>query len=338
MYQGGSRRGSQEAGPVTEVVSTVIVALFLMLALVLLTVLAALPAEAGAVTPLAEVPYRVSGGDVNGDGRPDILLWVPDRMGVTVLDDLVLPMPLPPEAPSFVLLSRDGGYDLQMAPSRSLRNHRAWRPGGYQLLFADLLGDGSQAILIRALSAGGVTLTVVAPDSGGPVRLLQVLTPGLLGVDPGDPEVTVSLEHRNDDGRADLVIRRNAAASSPSSPPSPPQVFLAREDGSFAPDPEGELLAVWTGFCDALRAQDIAGALAYVDDAVDGRYREAFEALGPAMASIPGQLSAPALVSLAPGPVPDMAEFLVTDTSTGEPLLHFITFIRQGGRWVLASF
>lgn len=187
--------------------------------------------------------------------------------------------------------------------------------------------------MIRALSAGGVTITVAAPGSGQPFRLLQVLTPDLLGVDLGHPDVTVALEHRNDDGRADLVVRRPDEQSKP-----PPLVFLAREDGSFGPSPEGELLAAWTGFCDALLAQDISGALAYVDDSVDARYREAFEALGPALKSIPGQLSAPALVSLSPDMAPDMAEFLVTDNSTGVPLLHFISFIRQDGRWLLASF
>lgn len=129
----------------------------------------ALPAQAGAYDEaLAKTKYDVLAGDVNGDGKPDLLVKAAPRIVLINLDDdLMVPIPLPPASPSFVLLSNPSGNFYLASPDAQMLAFAGWTPANYALSFTGAEGGLAGSMTLTAAVAGQPIFTVaMAADSG----------------------------------------------------------------------------------------------------------------------------------------------------------------------------
>lgn len=143
---------------------------FILMAAVLQ--LTAFPAL-GAVTidALQKTRFQTFSADINGDGLGDILVKTPPNIAMIDLDDLIVPLLIPPALDSFVLLSQgDGSYTVISKPDASLINHPAWRADTHRVMVGNAQGAASLTVVANIADKPSVVVAVSA-DTGA----LQVI-------------------------------------------------------------------------------------------------------------------------------------------------------------------
>lgn len=163
---------------------------------------------------LVDASYQVLSADINSDGQTDFLLRARNRI-VLIDYEIVIPVLLR-WRDNFVLLSnpsgnpcgsgyQSGGYCLISGPSADLLNNPAWQAGTHELIFGDTDGDGSDEMLIRALTPNGTSLLIETSETNGLPQVRQKLSYPSIGVDLGETGLDVDLLDTNGDGRADIL-------------------------------------------------------------------------------------------------------------------------------------
>lgn len=285
------------------------------------------PQYAGA---LQKAQYTVYSGDVNSDGVPDLLL-LPKKRLVIIDYDIPIPIFAKPPSPRFVLLSGGGGsFSLDANPSAATVNSSVWQPSNYVLTYGDTLGTGSVALLLQAVTPGKPSFLIATSPTTGAPQLLESLTSATIGLDLGAANTLVTLQDTNYDGRSDLVVWTNGKIFS---------VFVAAIDGTFTPpqpDAGGGALTAWRAFCAALTLGDASSAQNLIATAAQSQYSPVLAALGasPGVTDIPRNWSAPTALDLKS----EYAFLAVTQVENGLPILHVVTLVFEGNRWLVESF
>lgn len=271
--------------------------------------------------------YVVLTANYNGDAYPDVLVKaVPKIVGIS-LDDLFIPIPLKTSSPTFALLSdSNGSYSLMANPPAALVNSPLWQAGSHDLVYGDVIGNGSNALLLRARNSGGPSFVIVTSPSGVP-QLLQYLTASTIGTDLSGSAVSVSLLDSNRDGRADLLIRTNGVITG---------VLTAASNGLFAAPASSQdrILLAWRAFCIALDTGDMTSAARYISESSQQKYMPALTGLGQAVRTVSSTWSEPKAVTIDA----DYAVYLVVETVNGNPAVHLALFARSGSDWLLDDF
>lgn len=274
---------------------------------------------------LVQSSYRSFSGDVNGDGRSDVLLKASSRIVLIPLDDLSLPVPIPPKNATFVLISNsDGTYSLAANPADTVAGSSVWQTDSYELVYGDVLGNGLGSVLIKAKASGAPSF-VVALTSPGTLQLIQQLTPATLGIDLGAPGTTAELKHSNSDGRTDLAVSTNGRIAA---------VFIADQNGIFRRDDEASIRAVWSGLLKAFENADANMAAQYLVEESREQYRQAFADLGSDLQKIPAAFSTIRALSRTDA----YAEYVFTQNVGGKTTMHIVPFVRRGGLWSMNGF
>ena len=304
-------------------------------ALYLGTVLLALQMAPGIVhagaydNAVVKANYVAYCGDVNGDGRLDVLIRAqPAVLPLELDDDLTVPVVLPTRSPSFVLMS--GGfvythYTLQSAPDSAMLNAPVWHTGCHELIYGDVLGTGAGSVLIKGSSPGIPSFVVAMAADTGTLRLVQLLTVDAVGVDLSAAGTTAALKDQNGDGRTDLYISVNNRLRA---------VALADTTGAFHVDTQSTLIATWQAMLSALDARDAATAVSYIAGGSREKYRQAFNGLGASMDNISPTLSDFALSSI----TPHYAIATVSRNYNGKVSLHYVTFLLTVDTWEILEF
>ena len=278
------------------------------------------------IDALRNASYTVFSGDVNSDGRTDLLVKAKLKIAVIDLDDLAVPIVIPPSSPTFVLLSSGNDYVLDAQPNASVLNSSVWQPGGYELIYGDLVGEGAGGMVIRSQSGGGTSFSITTLVSTGAPQLLQALTSATLGVDLGASNVTTDVVDQNNDGRADLVVKTAGRVST---------VLLADANGLFHASSSNAIQAAWFGMLSAMTDGNSADALAFIAEERRPVYQTAFANMGTSISMVRPTLTNFALIQTGTG----FARFVVDQTINGTTRMHFVDFIQTpNGDWAVASF
>jgi hypothetical protein len=164
------------------------------------------------VNALQRAQYQVFRADINSDGTVDFLLKTRPRI-VLIDFDVPIPIPLRSPSPTFLLRSSGGSYVLEANPAAAIVANPALQASTDELIYGDVLGVGSNAMMIRARVTGSPSFVIATRESDGQPVLLQHLTPTQLGLDLGAANVTVTLTDVTRDGRADLIVRTSGHSS-----------------------------------------------------------------------------------------------------------------------------
>jgi hypothetical protein len=290
----------------------------------------------GVVTPLAiqaqsqfadalrRSNFTVFSGDVNSDGYVDLLLKASQGVVMIPLDDLFIPIVIQPLVPTFAIMSDgSGGYYLDASPSAQILNSPVWQPGTHDLVYGDLLGNGGASAIIEARNPGAPSFSVATSTSNGAPQLLQHLTPSAIGVDLGGAGITTELKDINGDGRSDLLIKTDGTVT---------DALVADASGILSREEDSPILATWYAVTAALSASDLNAATQYFTIQAAPTYLNAFAARG----NLPGLAASwspiqPVIVA------ENYATFVFTHTDGSIQRLHFVGFVKEGGRWVIAS-
>jgi hypothetical protein len=153
--------------------------------------------------------------------------------------------------------------------------------------------------------------------------LLQHLTPSAIGVDLGGAGITTELKDINGDGRSDLLIKTDGTVT---------DALVADASGILSREEDSPILATWYAVTAALSASDLNAATQYFTIQAAPTYLNAFAARG----NLPGLAASwspiqPVIVA------ENYATFVFTHTDGSIQRLHFVGFVKEGGRWVIAS-
>ena len=142
--------------------------------------------------------YRVFSGDVNGDGREDILVKAHSRLVMLPFDDdLIIPLNIKPRSPSFMLLSSaNGSYELVADPDTAQLAFAGWTAANYSLVFGDAQGADAGSVSIKGSAIGQGDFVVAMSAASGQLTLVgaPVIAPGTPSTDPAaeTPPLTAS--------------------------------------------------------------------------------------------------------------------------------------------------
>lgn len=269
---------------------------------------------------LQRAGYVAYSGDLEHDGDVDVLLKAKTRVVLIDLDP-AFPVPLKPTSPTFLLRASGGTYSLEVDPAAAIVKDPVWSPGAFELTFGNVTGTGAQTLLVRGSNAGATSFLLTPSLSTGQPQLLQVLTPATLGVDLGGAASEVTLQDKDSDGQADLVVRSNGTVVA---------VLIARDDGTFAKDTssEGAPLMAWRVFCASLDDGNLDAALTYISSPSRTQYQTALVNLGTAITGLTSHWMDVKVVEAAPS----YAIFNVTQ-NLGENLQYQIVMVKEEGQW-----
>ena len=273
---------------------------------------------------LSNSSYKSFAGDVNGDGRPDVLLRAEARIIIIPFDDdLSIPIRVAPKSPTFVLMSNaEGAYSLTVNPGDSIVNNSAWQINSHDLIFGDVLGTGIGSMLIRGRTQGMPSFVVATSAANGLPYLVQQLTPANIGMDLSAPGTEAMLTDQNGDGRTDLVVNMNGRIA---------LVLLADANGAFYRDDAATIRAVWLGFINALNAGDASKAVQYFVSGSRAQYEIAFAEIGSDISTIGPTFSGIQFVEVQP----TYARLVIKQTVAGTSRMYFVTFVFGRNGWSL---
>lgn len=269
--------------------------------------------------------YRPYSGDLNGDGRTDILLKASSSTVMITIDDLFIPVTVSPKIATFVLTSNaDATYSLINNPASELETSGVWQPDSHDLVYGDVLGNGLGSVLIKARVSGAPSFVVAMSSSTAP-QLIQQITTATLGVDLGAPGTTAELRSFNSDSRTDLVVNTNGRIAA---------VFIADQNGIFRRDDETSIQAVWAGLMKEFSNGDPNMAAQYLVEQSREQYREAFTDLGADLKKISTSISTIRALSR----TDTFAEYVFTQNVGGSNTMHIVPFVRHNGLWSISGF
>lgn len=158
--------------------------------------------------PLGRGIYKVYSADINGDGKPDILMSSdPVMITLSIDDDLDIPLPIP--GPSFTLMSGAGNsYTLVRTTDESVLKNPAWRSGDFMLISSNTAQNTDGPVLIRANAANQTSFTISLAN--GEPSLSSTLMLGGAIMAPtkyADGRYDVFTADINNDGKPDLLFR-----------------------------------------------------------------------------------------------------------------------------------
>jgi RHS repeat-associated protein len=154
----------------------------------------------GSTGTLKNTSYNMSVGDVNGDGREDILMKaVPRIVPIPLDDDLTIPLAIPPKVPSFALMSDAyWGYVLVPNPDAQLLQSNWSAANSSALQFG---ASGQHADTVRITGALG-EFVVALSDVSNQLSLVQL---------PGVSKAPGTVTYIHTDGLGSPAARTNAA-------------------------------------------------------------------------------------------------------------------------------
>lgn len=264
--------------------------------------------------------------DIDSDGDIDFLLKANRRI-VLIDYDVPIPVPLKPVSPTFLLRASGASYQLEINPPAATVSDPAWQPGTEELVYGDVLGVGTDAMLVHARATGSPSFVISTRESDGQPVLIQHLTTAQLGVDLGAAAVTVALTDVNRDGRADMVVRTSGSIS---------DVFLASNEGIFA-RPAGDQqasVAAWYAFAASLDAGEVQSALNFISTDSVPKYSTALTALSSATTNLTQNWSAPVPMQVRP----DFAVYMIRESYAGVQRSYLVTIVLENGRWLVDEF
>jgi hypothetical protein len=278
------------------------------------------------VNALQRARYQVFRADINSDGIIDFLLKA--RRQIVLIDyDVPIPVPLRSPSATFLLRSSGGSYVLEVNPAAATVANPAWQASTDELIYGDVLGVGSNAMMIRARVSGSASFVIVTRESDGQPVLLQHLTASQLGPDLGAANVTVTLTDVTRDGRADLIVRTNGMITN---------VFAASTDGLFVRPSSDEQAsaAAWHAFAASLNAGDAQSALGFITTDSVPKYSAALAALGGSISTLTQNWSGLVPISVRPS----YAVYLVRENYAGVQRGYLVTIVVENGRWLIDEF
>ncbi|GFR59806.1 rhs family protein, partial [Elysia marginata] len=148
-------------------------------------------------------------GDYNGDGLKDLLVK-PTAHDVNIPYEITVQLLRPNQArPTLLLKQATGDFELVYNPPGVELQKVLWQPSEYHSLLGDVNGDGLNDLLLQARRS--TDLSVVLPAAVGESQpvISQQIDSTTLGVDISQESgAEIVFEDRNNDGLADLVIRK----------------------------------------------------------------------------------------------------------------------------------
>lgn len=218
-----------------------------------------------------------------------------------------------------------GNYSLTVNPAASIVDSSVWVAATHDLVFGDVLGTGSAAMLLRARGGQPSFLIVTSPSDGRP-QLLQHLTVANLGIDISGSANSVALRDANQDGRADLILSTSGTMSS---------LLLAGTDGRFVkPQGNDSILVAWRLFCSALDSGDLTSALAQITSGSQQTYLAGLVGVGTDITSLSANWTQIKSVEVRS----DYAIFSLINNYDGQRRIHTIVLVPENGRWLLEQF
>lgn len=135
---------------------------------------------------LGTTRYVVSTGDINADGQNDVLMKAVPSLIIVPLDDIDIPLAIPPRTPTFALVSTSyGNYTLVVNPDAATVGRAAWVPGTQVISFFGAEGDMSGSVSIRGSTGEQASFVVSMLAVDGTLRLSSVTPPTVNNPPPG---------------------------------------------------------------------------------------------------------------------------------------------------------
>ncbi len=264
----------------------------------------------------AEIYY----GDYNSDGIVDFNI-IEKKIIPVVLDDIFIPIVI--DKPLLISSYKSSSsIDYILIPDPGEVNFDQGTKGVYSVVTGDFNGDGLQDSLMLASIEGQENIVMLAADFEPYLNYVQTLSISNIGYDLGEPDTTVIAQDFNNDGRTDLVIKRDGSYVG---------VLTANADGTFSRPPskdeaERMIALVWQGFNLDMADGKFGAALGFIAYKPREKYSEAFNALGSDTASqvLDGIVDFKK-ISINEG----IATYAVTRNIDGQNIINIVTFIRD---------
>lgn len=277
---------------------------------------------------LQSATYEVLVGQFNSDGFADILLRPKDQIVLILMDDLSIPVFAKSIfEPTVISSFSNGQYAIDSSAQKGAIDQTRWRIGRYDVIEGDINRDGNHELLLVPQTPNSASLILTSKPGATKPLIKQQLNPGDFGLDFGAANTKVSLEDRNNDGRADIVVNRDGMLLA---------VLLANKNGVFSPvgdkkeDLDATISAIWSGFGARLDNGEINKAVEYISVVSKENYQRIFTVLGDDVKTLTSYWSKAVPLLLEK----DYAEYAVTQTFNGQTRLHIIGFSRDSnGQW-----
>lgn len=299
----------------------------LVLAVVLALFATAKNADAQQATgQLSASRFEAFGGDINGDGRMDLLMRARPLLTFTQFDDILIPILAKPTYGTFMVRSvGSSGFELVANPTPAEVRSSVWQAGRFAVSSGNVLADSRGSIFARSAVPGAASFSISVNAQSTALQLLQVVDAQLAGRDLGLSGTVTNLVDKNGDGRSDLVIAVDGLAA---------DVLIANSSGQFVRDDDASILAVWVGMKSALESGDANTVLRYVAATSRPKYDEALAELAGTLSGATAGWQTPRSLTISA----TSAEYAVAHATNGGQRTVIVTFVREENMWRIEGF